>query len=86
MQNPLRDDERRLLESMLDRIKRSFALSKPERRRLHDEEWAAGSERGSVLGEAEVLSDLVAGVGMTWLERGWNTEPLSALLRASAHK
>ena len=53
---------KQLLELLLDFVKAEYQQSRQDRKHLHDEEWQAGEQAPSILGEAEIRADAVIGV------------------------
>ncbi len=60
-------NEKQLLELLLDFVKIEYQRSSQDRRLLHDEEWEASEQMSSILGEAEVRADAVIGVVRSYL-------------------
>jgi hypothetical protein len=53
---------KQLLELLLEFVKVEYQRSRQDRQHLHEEEWQAGEQAPSILGETEVRADAVIGV------------------------
>ncbi len=81
-----RPDGHELMDILLNEVLRAYANCEAERAKLHEVEWSSGEDSPSVLGEAEVLADAVAGVVQTMLTRGAGPKHPGVLAKLGTHR
>lgn len=83
MTSPYRD----LLRVLLDRMVTLYQESAKDRGKLHEEEWGGAGGAPSILGEAEMIDEAIAGPTIAYYQRGRCEErTIPGLLTSSVYR